>query len=97
MAAEAEERLSPLFTGRQCSTNAASFANCATWSTKHAMNSKAKRVSTIYQAESATQARERLTRWTQHWRERAPKAVATLECDFEQTLVSYSLESVVRE
>jgi putative transposase len=53
--------------------------------------------STIYQAESAAQAHERLTRWAQDWRERAPKAVATLERDFEQTLVYYSLESVARE
>ena len=53
--------------------------------------------SAIYQAESAAQARERLVHWAQHWRERAPQAVATLERDFEQTLVSYSLPSVTRE
>jgi putative transposase len=53
--------------------------------------------SAIYQAESAAQARERLTRWAEDWRERAPKAVATLQRDFEQTLVYYSLESVARE
>lgn len=53
--------------------------------------------SAIYQAESATQARERLARWAEDWRERAPKAVATLERDFEQTLVYYSLESVAQE
>jgi len=52
--------------------------------------------STIYQAESAAQARERLTPWAEDWRERAPKAVSTLERDFEQTLVYYSLESVAR-
>ncbi len=46
--------------------------------------------SAIYQAESAAQARERLTRWAEQWHERAPKAVATLERDFEQTLVYYS-------
>jgi putative transposase len=53
--------------------------------------------SVIYQAESAAQARERLRRWAEQWRERAPKAVATLERDFEQTLAYYSLESVARE
>ncbi len=53
--------------------------------------------SAIYQAESAAQAYQRLAKWAQDWRERAPKAVATLERDFEQTLVYYSLESVARE
>ncbi len=53
--------------------------------------------SVIYEAESAAQARERLTTWAQQWRQRAPKAVATLERDFEQTLVYYSLEAVARE
>jgi transposase-like protein len=53
--------------------------------------------SAIYQAESAAQARERLAQWAQHWCERAPQAVATLERDFEQTLVYYSLPSVTRE
>ena len=53
--------------------------------------------STIYQAKSAAQARERLARWAENWREHAPKAVATLERDFEQTLVYYSLESIARE
>ena len=51
----------------------------------------------IYQAESAAQARERLTRWAEDWRERVPKAVATLERDFEQTLVYYSLPAVAQE
>jgi putative transposase len=53
--------------------------------------------SAIYQAESAAQAWERLAKWAQDWRERAPKAVATLERDFEQTLVYYSLPSVTCE
>jgi len=35
--------------------------------------------SAIYQAESAAQARKRLTKWADQWRERVPKAVATLE------------------
>ncbi len=50
--------------------------------------------SVMYQAESAAQACQRLAQWAEDWRERAPKAVATLERDFEQTLVYYSLESV---
>ena len=41
----------------------------------------------IYQAESASQAKERLQFWGTQWRECAPKAVATLEKDFDQTLV----------
>jgi transposase-like protein len=53
--------------------------------------------SAIYQAESAAQAWQRLTHWAKDWRERAPKAVATLERDFEQTLVYYALPSVARE
>src|SRR5437667_1253054 len=53
--------------------------------------------SAIYQAESAAQARERLARWAEQWRECAPKAVATLERDFEQTLVYYSLPSLAQE
>src|SRR5436305_14989145 len=56
-----------------------------------------KQASAIYQAESAAQARERLACWAEQWRERAPKGVATLERDFEQTLVYYSLPSVARE
>ncbi len=53
--------------------------------------------SAIYPAESAAQAHERLARWAEHWRQQAPQAVATLERDFEQTLVYYSLPSVARE
>jgi len=53
--------------------------------------------SAIYQAESAVQANARLARWTEHWRQQAPQGVATLERDFEQTLVYYSLPSVARE
>jgi putative transposase len=36
-----------------------------------------KQASAIYQAESAAQARERLARWAEQWRECAPKAVTT--------------------
>lgn len=52
---------------------------------------------TIYQAESALQAKQRLQTWGEQWRECAPKAVATLERDFEQTLVYYALDIVTRE
>ena len=51
----------------------------------------------IYQAESASQAKERLQLWGTQWRECAPKAVATLEKDFEHTLVYYALDAITRE
>jgi putative transposase len=51
----------------------------------------------IYQAESASQAKERLQLWGTQWRECAPKAVATLEKDFEHTLVYYALDTITRE
>jgi putative transposase len=51
----------------------------------------------IYQAEHAEMARERLRDWAQHWRPQAPLAVATLERDFEDTLVYYQLDIVTRE
>src|SRR5260221_8848777 len=53
--------------------------------------------SAIYQAESAAQAWQRLAAWAQDWRERPPKAVATLEHDFARPLLYYSLEPVARE
>ena len=56
-----------------------------------------KQAKTIYQAESAAQAKDRLQLWSEQWRECAPKAVATLEKEFEDTLVYYELESVTRE
>src|SRR5947209_18954955 len=56
-----------------------------------------KQAKTIYQAESAVQATYRLHLWSEQWRECAPKAVATLEKEFENTLVYYELESVTRE
>ena len=51
----------------------------------------------IYQAESAFQAYLRVIVWATTWREQAPKAVATLERDFEQTLAFYTLEGIPRE
>ncbi len=53
--------------------------------------------SLIYQAESAPEARSRLATFAQTWRAPAPKTVATLERDFEQTIASYALAGVARE
>jgi putative transposase len=56
-----------------------------------------KQAKTVYQAESASQAKDRLHLWSEQWRQSAPKAVATLEKEFEDTLVYYQLHSVTRE
>ena len=53
--------------------------------------------SQIYQAESAAGAHERLCAFAQKWEEQAPKAVATLHRDFEQTIAFYALEGLPRE
>jgi len=53
--------------------------------------------SAVYQAESAAEARARLAAFAQNWQARAPKAVATLERDFEQTIAYYALEGVARQ
>jgi transposase-like protein len=45
--------------------------------------------SAIYQAETAAQAHERLSTLVSAWQEQAPKAVATLQRDFEQTIAFY--------
>jgi putative transposase len=55
------------------------------------------RASAIYQAESAEEARGRLAAFAEQWRARTPKAVATLERDFEQTIAYYALDGVTRE
>ena len=47
--------------------------------------------SAIYDAPSATEARERAAAFRLHWQEQEPKAVATLERDFEMTLTYYAL------
>ena len=52
---------------------------------------------TIYQAESAEQARTRLTSFADTWGARTPKTVATLQRDFEQTIAYYALPAVARE
>ncbi len=51
----------------------------------------------IYEAEHADMARERLRDWAELWRPQAPLAVATLERDFEDTLVYSQLDTVTRE
>jgi hypothetical protein len=53
--------------------------------------------SMIYQAESAEGARQCLAAFATTWRVRTPKAVATLERDFEQTIAYYFLDGVARE
>ena len=52
---------------------------------------------TIYQAESAAQARTRLATFADTWSARTPKTVATLQRDFEQTIAYYALEGLARE
>jgi transposase-like protein len=51
----------------------------------------------IYHAESAAEGRLRLAGFAHTWRAQAPKTVATLERDFEQTIAYYRLEGVARE
>lgn len=43
----------------------------------------------MYQAHTATQARDGLAQWAEQWREPVPQSVATLERDCAQTLVFY--------
>lgn len=53
--------------------------------------------SDIYQAESAAGAHQRLVAFTQKWEPCAPKALACLERDFEQTIAFYALAGFSRE
>jgi len=53
--------------------------------------------SAIYQAEDAAGARQRLAAFAQKWAEPAPKAVACLQRDFEQTIAFYALQGMNRE
>jgi transposase-like protein len=41
----------------------------------------------VSRAETASEARKRLAQWDEQWHVQAPPSVATLERDFEQTLV----------
>jgi transposase-like protein len=51
----------------------------------------------IYQATTGSSARTLLVQWGKQWREQAPQSVATLERDFEQTLVFYALSGLTLE
>jgi putative transposase len=51
----------------------------------------------VYDAENVTAARMGLAEFVTTWRERAPKAVATFERDFEQTIAYYRLEGTTRQ
>src|SRR5207248_4092411 len=48
-------------------------------------------------ADTASQARQRLQRWVLRWQACAPDTVATLQRDFEATLVFYQLDTLTRE
>jgi transposase-like protein len=54
---------------------------------KHVMEQAA----AVYQADTASHARQRLTQWREQWRGLAPQSVATRERDCEQTLVLYQI------
>ncbi len=82
---------------RRCSSSAASFTSCRVLADKcreelngesHKETSKQllEQASAIYQADSAVEARARLAAFADTWQARAPKAVATLKRDFEQTI-----------
>ena len=53
--------------------------------------------SAVYQAESAEQAKENLKMWSDNWREKAPKSVATFERDFDATIAYFQLEGLNRQ
>lgn len=60
---------------------------------KHLMEQAAQ----VYRADDANEARKRLATWSEQWRELAPQSVATLERDFEQTLVFYGIVGLAPE
>jgi hypothetical protein len=49
---------------------------------------------TVYYAESAEQAKERLAVWSMKWGKMAPESVATFERDFDATIAYYQLEGL---
>jgi transposase-like protein len=51
----------------------------------------------IYDAQSAAEARVRLAAFAHRWQAQAPKTVATLARDFEQTIAYFKLEGIPRE
>ena len=54
---------------------------------KDACRSIRKQAAAIYDVDTADEARQRLASFASSWRAREPQAVATLEADFEQTLL----------
>jgi Transposase, Mutator family len=53
--------------------------------------------SAVYDADSAEQAKENLKAWSNNWRTKAPKSVATLERDFDATIAYFQLEGLNRQ
>jgi putative transposase len=53
--------------------------------------------SAIYQAEDAARARQRLVAFVQKWAQAAPKSVACLQRDFEQTIAFYALQGFAQK
>lgn len=53
--------------------------------------------SAIYRADSAKQANANLKVWADQWRGKSPKAVATLENDFDATIAYFQLEGLARQ
>ena len=53
--------------------------------------------SMVYHADSAIQAKYNLSVWSTNWREKAPKAVATFERDFDATIAYFQLEGLTRQ
>jgi hypothetical protein len=56
-----------------------------------------KQAAAIYEAPTAAAAQKELASFVQHWQEQAPKAVSTLQHDFETTIAYYQLPEMARE
>jgi hypothetical protein len=56
-----------------------------------------KQATAIYEAATATQARQHLDGFVRQWQEQAPKAVSTLQRDFETTIAYYQLPEVAHQ
>jgi len=63
---------------------------------KEAHKSIRREAAEIYDAETAEQARQRLASFASAWRDREPQAVASLETDFEKTLLFLAVPRVHR-
>jgi transposase-like protein len=53
--------------------------------------------SAVYHADNAKQARDNLISWSNNWRDKAPKSVATLERDFDATIAYFQLEELTSQ